>query len=135
MIVVDSNILAYYHLKSEFSEMAFSAYRRDPQWVSPVLWRSEFQNVLAGYLRKKLIQLPKAKQVMEEALELMLESEFQAQSHKVLDLISTSACSSYDCEYVALAMQFDIPLLTNDKRILSQFPGTTIGLKDFVSQN
>lgn len=133
MIIVDVNILAYYHLDSEFSEMALEAFRRDPHWIAPTLWRSEFQNILAGYLRRDLIQLPKAKIIVDEAISMMDESEFPVSAHKVLELVASSACSSYDCEYVALAKQFDIPLLTKDKRVLDQFPETAISLEDFIA--
>ena len=133
MIVVDANILAYYYLDSEFSEMALTAFRKDANWIAPVLWRSEFQNILAGYLRRKLIPLSQATAIMDEAITLLEETEFQVPSHNVLYLVSKSACSSYDCEYVALAKQFDIPLLTNDKKVLDQFPETAIGLDKFLN--
>jgi predicted nucleic acid-binding protein len=133
MIVVDANILAYYHLDSDFSGMALDAFRRDPNWIAPTLWRSEFQNILAGYLRRNLIQLPLAKILADEAIKMMGESEFPVSAYKVLELVTNSNCSSYDCEYVALARQFDIPLLTKDKRILGQFPETAIRLEDFVA--
>lgn len=133
MIVVDANTLAYYHLDSEFSEIALDAFQRDPHWIAPLLWRSEFQNILAGYIRRNLISLSKAKRIVDEALRMMEESEFQAPAHKVLELITSSTCSPYDCEYVALAKQFNIPLLTKDKRVLSQFPDTAIKLEDFIA--
>jgi predicted nucleic acid-binding protein len=133
MIVVDANILAYYHLDSDFSEMALDAFRRDPNWIAPLLWRSEFENILTGYLRRNLITLPKAAIIMDEAIAMMEETEFQVSAHRVLELVSNSTCSSYDCEYVALAKQFDISLLTKDKRILGQFPDIAIRLEDFVA--
>jgi len=133
MIVVDANILAYYHLDSDFSEMALDAFRRDPNWIAPLLWRSEFENILAGYLRRNLMTLPKATIIMEEAIAMMEETEFQVSARRVLELVSNSICSSYDCEYVALAKQFDVPLLTKDKRILTQFPDTAIRLEDFIA--
>jgi predicted nucleic acid-binding protein len=133
MIVVDVNILAYYHLDSDFSEMALDAFRRDPNWIAPLLWRSEFENILAGYLRRNLMPLPKATIIMEEAIAMMEETEFQVSARKVLELVSNSTCSSYDCEYVALAKQFDVPLLTKDKRILGQFPDIAIRLEDFIA--
>lgn len=132
MIVVDANVLAYYHLDSEFSEMALNAYRKDPSWIVPLLWRSEFQNILAGYIRRDIVPLSKAIVIMEEAIGLLEEMEFQVAARKVLELVSKSACSSYDCEYVALAKQFDIPLLTNDKKILDQFPEVAVNLEKFL---
>ena len=50
----------------------------------------------------------------------------------VLDLAARSKCSTYDCEYVALAIKLDLPLITNDKQILSEFPGIAISLERFL---
>ena len=35
-------------------------YKTDPEWLAPTLWKSEFPNVLALYLRKDTITLEKA---------------------------------------------------------------------------
>jgi predicted nucleic acid-binding protein len=53
MIVVDSNVLAYLYLPGECTEAAEALLGNDPEWAAPILWRSEFRNILAGYLRRK----------------------------------------------------------------------------------
>lgn len=52
MIVVDVNTIAYLWIPGEMTELAEKALSRDPHWVSSILWRSEFRNILAGYLRE-----------------------------------------------------------------------------------
>ena len=47
MIVVDTNIISYFYLTSEFSELAAELYQKNPNWIAPLLWRSEFENVLS----------------------------------------------------------------------------------------
>lgn len=47
-------------------------------------------------------------------------------------LAASSACSAYDCEFVALAKDLDIPLVTADKQILTQFPDVAVSLATFV---
>lgn len=42
MIVVDTNVLAYLLLPYEHSSQADVLFKCDPQWVVPILWRSEF---------------------------------------------------------------------------------------------
>jgi predicted nucleic acid-binding protein len=37
-------------------------------------------------------------------------------------LLSTSRCSAYDCEFVAVAEQLAMPLVTEDRAILAAFP-------------
>jgi len=67
MIVVDTNIISYFYLTSEFSELAEQLYIKESTWSAPILWRSEFRNVLAFYIRKELITLSDAIEIFESA--------------------------------------------------------------------
>jgi len=58
--------------------------------------------------------------------------EFSVSSLDVLKLAAQSRCSAYDCEYVALARELNVPLVTTDRQILSDFPDTSISLEEFV---
>ena len=55
MIVVDSNILAYLYLPGERTAAAEALLEHVPDWAAPILWRSEFRNILAGYMRRKTV--------------------------------------------------------------------------------
>jgi predicted nucleic acid-binding protein len=132
MIVVDTNIISYLLLPTVFSDKASKLYQSDPDWVAPVLWRSEFLNVLALYLRKKIITLAEALVVQEEAETLMMDSEFSVPSVSILSLADSSTCSAYDCEFIALAKQLSVKLVTEDKKILSEFPDVAISLAGYV---
>lgn len=52
MIVVDTNILAYLYLPNDLTANAEKLLRQEPEWAAPILWRSEFRNVLTGYLHR-----------------------------------------------------------------------------------
>ena len=54
--------------------------------------------------------------------------EFDVHSTRVLQLVSSSTCSAYDCEFVALALEQNIPLFTLDKKILQSFPDVAASL-------
>jgi predicted nucleic acid-binding protein len=122
MIVVDTNILAHFWLPSDSTELCDQLYQKDPQWVSPILWRSEFRNVVSLYLRKELIDLAEALLIMEKAELQMKDQQFQVNSVQVLHHVSESTCSSYDCEFVSLAKDLDLHLITMDKQLLWEFP-------------
>ena len=132
MIVVDTNIIGYLFLTSDRSLQAEQTLRKDPVWAAPLLWRSEFRNVLALYLRQGLLSLEDAHQIMDQALRLMRGMEYQVTSLRVLSLVASSSCSAYNCEFVALAQDLDVPLVTADRHILDQFPETSISLDAFV---
>lgn len=131
MIVADTNIISYLFLPTEFSDKASRLYKIDPEWAAPILWRSEFRNVVALYLRQKILTLPEALAIQEEAEALMLEREYTLPSVSVLSLANSSSCSAYDCEFVALAKQFSVKLVTEDKKILAEFPEIAVALKYF----
>lgn len=128
MIVVDTNIISYLFLPTEFSDAAGGLYQKDSEWAAPLLWRSEFRNVLTLYLRQKIISLAEALAIQEEAEALMANREFTVPSLSVLSLANRSACSAYDCEFVALAQQLSLKLVTADKKILSEFPEVATAL-------
>ncbi len=133
MIVVDTNVITYLYFQTEFTEQAEQLLEQEPVWASPVLWRSEFRNVLALYLRKQLIEFDKALQLQTEAESLMRENEYEIGSYDVMKLVRESRCSAYDCEFVALALSLRTMLITMDQAILRAFPNTTASLTSFLS--
>jgi predicted nucleic acid-binding protein len=132
MIVVDSNIIGYLYLNSDRSSQAERALRKDPEWAAPLLWCSEFRNVLTLYIRKRLLSLEAAQEIMDEALSLMLDREYEVVSSQVLNLAAKSTCSAYDCEFVALAQDLDVSLVTVDKHVLDQFPNIAVSLDHYL---
>ena len=132
MIVVDTNIISYLYLSSNFSAQAEKLLSVASQWSAPILWRSEFRNVLALYLRKEFLSLSETQEIMEDAMIFLQEREYEVSSHQVLELVNQSNCSSYDCEFVALAKDLGIPLITADKKILREFPEIALSMDAFL---
>ncbi len=132
MIVVDTNIIVYLYIQGEHTSAVESLVQLDCNWVAPLLWRSEFRNVLALYLRKKLVSLSQALDIMTQAEYFMADNEYQPPSEAVFNLIHQSNCSAYDCEFVSLAQQLEVPLITQDKKILTEFPEHTIQLTQYI---
>jgi predicted nucleic acid-binding protein len=133
MIVVDTNVICYLFVESAHSRDAERALIEDPGWVAPLLWRSEFRNVVAQYIRKQWLSLAEGRIIMNEALHLMDDQEYEVDSQQVLSLVAGSNCSAYDCEFVALAQQLRVVLVTVDKEILGNFPDVTVSLSTFVA--
>lgn len=128
MIVVDSNIIAYLYLPGEYTPAAEALLEEDPDWASPVLWRSEFRNILAGYLRRGGLTFDQAVDIQSEAEDLLSGAEFDSDSLNVLELVRDSDCSAYDCEFVALAKALGTKLVTLDGQILGAFPDSAVAL-------
>ena len=66
-------------------------------------------------------------------MNLMNGREYEVASFQVLNLVSSSDCSAYDCEFVALAQDLDAHLITVDKKILSEFPSIAFELGKYIS--
>jgi predicted nucleic acid-binding protein len=130
MKIVDTNVVAYMLIKGTFTEQAQTLLRKDPDWRAPQLWKSEFQNVLATYIRNKHINLAQALFLMEKAELILRDGEYRVQSRDVLELSEQSGCSACDCEYIALARDLACPLITTDKKLLKAFPKLTKHLAD-----
>jgi predicted nucleic acid-binding protein len=128
MIVVDSNVLAYLYLPGDFTVAAEALLTNDSEWTSPLLWRSEFRNILAGYMRRKSLSFEQAAALQEEAEALLAGCEYEVDSMRVLELVRDSSCSAYDCEFIALAENLDVKLVTMDKKLLKAFPGRAVAL-------
>jgi predicted nucleic acid-binding protein len=133
MIVVDTNVLAYLYLATGRSYQAERALLKDPDWVAPLLWRSEFRNALALYIRQGFLSLEVAQQIMDRVIKLMQGQEYEVSSFRVLSLVASSTCSAYDCEFVVLAQDLNVPLVTIDKQVLAQFPQVAISLDQFLA--
>ncbi|URI07560.1 type II toxin-antitoxin system VapC family toxin [Aquincola tertiaricarbonis] len=114
-------MLAYLYLPGEFTAAAEALLARDPEWAAPLLWRSEFRNILAGYLRRKTLSFEQVCAIQTEAESLMDGFEFPVDSQEVMALVNRSDCSAYDCEFVALAQRLQTSLITMDKKILKVF--------------
>ena len=128
MIVVDSNVLASLYLPGEYTAAAEALLEQDSDWAAPILWRSEFRNILAGYMRRKAITFEQAYSLQREAESLLEGSEFEVETRAVLELVRDSDCSACDCEFIALAMRLDTIMVTMDKKLLRAFPKRAIAL-------
>ena len=130
MIVADTNLIAYFFIPGEHTADARLVFLKDPDWVAPLLWKSEFRNVAATYLRRGYFNLKDALTIVNEAEQLFRGNEFSVPSDSVLKMVSESKCSAYDCEFAALAQELGVKLVTSDKVILSAFPSTAVHIRD-----
>ena len=131
MIVADTNLIVYLFITGDQTALAQKVLDKDPYWIVPPLWHSEFRNVLASYLRRGMTLL-QAKQVMQNAIQTLENRQIFPSEDEIFDLITASNCTAYDCEFVALAKQLDIYLVTADKQVLKEFPECAISLEEFV---
>ncbi len=132
MIVVDTNIICSRWFASPHSEAADKAWLKDPEWIAPLIWRSEFRNALAGALRKQIVTVEAAIEIISKAEMQFAGREFLVSSSAVMQGVVNSQCSAYDCEFVALAKEQRLVLVTAGREILREFPRAAISLEQFI---
>ncbi len=132
MIVVDTNAVVHLLLGGERTAATRRAFGKDPEWAAPLLWRSEFRSVLSMLIRRQNLALAHALDAAREAESLMAGREFTVETQTVLELAKESGCTAYDCEFVALASDLSVRLLTSDREILAAFPTLAITIERFA---
>jgi predicted nucleic acid-binding protein len=132
VIVVDANIIAYLFIPGIHTASAEKVFLKDNTWAAPVLWRSEMRSVLLGYVRQKHMDFDIALEIMEKAHALIAKKEHILPSEKVMEYALKSGCTVYDCEYVVLAHDLKMPLVTTDSQILRSFPQIAISPTEFI---
>ena len=132
MIVADTNTIAYFYLPTARTDDVVSLLHKDPHWIAPLLWRSEFRNVLALYVRKGVIELNTAIAMQAQAERQLADNEYTVNSMDVLTLASETGCSAYDCEFVSLAKSLNLKLVTGDKKLVQKFPGIAMTTEDYL---
>lgn len=134
MIVVDSNVVAYYWVNGPLTEIAQRVQTKDSEWHVPILWRSEMRSILTGYLRDGSLSAEQITRLMTSAEESFVGREHIVSSDKVFQIAGETRLSAYDCEFVALASTLGVPLVTADRAVLKAFPDRALTMQQFVQR-
>jgi predicted nucleic acid-binding protein len=133
LIVADTNLIAYFLIPGAFTPEAEGVYQRDSDWIAPALWRSELMNALTLYIRRAQLTLDASVTIMERAERLMKDSGYKINPLRILRLAEQSGCAAYDCEFVALAQELGLTMVTSDRTIIEKFKPTVVSMKSFCS--
>jgi predicted nucleic acid-binding protein len=134
VIVTDTNLIAYFAVRDANSELADAVFETDTVWAAPLLWRSELRSTLAKYMQHAGMSMEAALLALHSAEEAISGREYSVSSERILELAVQSGCTAYDCEYVALAQDLGVPLVTADRQILRVFPKTAVSLEKFAKK-
>ena len=132
MIVVDSNIVAARNLTTSLTSKAQQVEEKDPVWILPVLWRYEFQNILAGAIKAKQIKPEQALVLWEKVSEALKENEFEPAGSEVIALVAKYGITAYDAQFIAVALEMGISCVTEDRELQEKFPGVAVSMDGFL---
>jgi predicted nucleic acid-binding protein len=132
MIVGDTNLLVYLYVESEFTSQARHVHELDSDWIFPPVARSEAANVLATLTRGKRLT-PEAAVSTLERLEPRLVTGYRDVPMKaVLTLAFESGISAYDAQFIVLARQRAVFLVTEDGKLKTRFPDVAVSMEAFI---
>ena len=132
MIVVDSNIVAARNLTSSLTSEAKQVEEKDPRWIVPVLWRYEFQNILATAIRAHQISPASGLEIWQRVAAILLNNESEPSPGKVIDVVAKYGITAYDAQFISLAMEIGVPCITEDRELRKKFSGIALSMDDFL---
>lgn len=132
MIVVDTSVIAYYMIPGDHTASAVQVRDEDPDWIAPLLWVSEFRNVLSMHIRRGTVRLEQALEYALEAESMMSGRSCGVDTADVLAIASTTGCTAYDAEFVALARKAGVRLVTTDAAVLNAVPEVAVHPDNFA---
>jgi predicted nucleic acid-binding protein len=135
MIVADSNLIAYLHLPGPKADVADAVLLKDSQWWVPPLWKSEFRSILFAYMRTRGMDIATADAHWAEALDHLGSTQREPNPASVLAKAFNSNLSAYDAEFVVLAEELVVQLVTSDQQVIKAFPKFAISPEDFVRES
>jgi len=135
MIVVDVNVIAYLFIVGDKTDEARQLAVTDREWRIPFLWRHEFLNVVATYIRHGGISVDEGKALYRRANQYLAASEMSVDMERALELATAHGCSAYDAQYAALAEALRVHLVTEDKKLTTQFPAMARTMKTHILTN
>lgn len=133
MIVADTNLVAYAVISGIHSPAALQVRAKDREWIAPPLLRYELLNVVALYVRKGLLHRDEGIKAYSRGLNLVRFDPRPTDPIAVLNLCAISQGTSYDAEFVWLAMELGIPLVSGDGPLVNSFPNVAVHMTQFVT--
>ena len=122
--VVDTNVVAYYLLRTEpFAEEAARTFRLAGELLAPASWEPELANVIWQAVRAGVILRDEARRRLRLAARLGLVSvSVQGLWEGALVRALDGDHPAYDTLFVELAVRSGVPLVTFDGALLRKFP-------------
>lgn len=132
MIVADTNVVAAVVIPGAALPDALAARSRDRDWIAPRLLESELLNALSKYVVvAKTLDRDEAVKAFRRGLSLVHIPQHQIDPVDVLNVRVRSGLTSYDAEFVALAIDRNLRLVTLDAQVLNAYPGVAVSLAEF----
>ena len=134
MIVIDANILIYALIECDNSRLIPQVREKDADWRTTGLCLHETLNVLATYQRRGVLTLEQCRELLGNASRFISVAQCDVDMEASLVAAAKYGITGYDAQYVALAQNFSVPLITEDRKLRQAVPGVGISMQEFIEQ-
>jgi len=135
-LVIDTNIIAYYILKTEpYYKDVSKLFSKRIDFIAPESWKAEFVNVIWLAIRNKNIALDDGIKRLMYADGLIKESyPISTLWSRALILAEEKNHSPYDTLFIALAEKEKTKIVTIDKKLINKFPQIAVSPKKLLKK-
>ncbi|MDD5266680.1 MAG: type II toxin-antitoxin system VapC family toxin [Methylococcales bacterium] len=134
MIVIDANILIYALIECDNSRMIPQLREKDTDWRTAGLCLHEILNVLTTYQRRGLLTLEQCRELLKSANRFISVAQCEVDMEASLSVAAKYGITGYDAQYVALALNLAVPLITEDRKLRQAAPEVAISMQEFIEK-
>jgi predicted nucleic acid-binding protein len=133
VILVDTNVAVSLWIENDWTPAARRLFAMDPDWRTEILALIELSNVMATYVRTKLLTPARAQERLEEAQLLLSPGLVEIGHPTALATALKFGVSAYDGRFLAAARELDVKLVTEDPRLRRAAPALTRSIEQALS--
>jgi len=135
-IVIDASMAAGWTLDDEKTEVGDKILDevKNRYLITPSLFWYEYRSILVNNQKRGRIPKDKVSMLLKEVRALEIEEYSLDDDQAVITLAFQHNLSAYDAAYLALAIQEDAVLATNDKKLASAALAANIDLRTALNE-
>jgi predicted nucleic acid-binding protein len=122
MIVVDASVVAYLFIEGELTDVVRELYRVDAEWVTPPILNHEILSILAAVGTEEQSS-HSVEVIWRDVRALLAARQHVPDPVNSLRLAVEFGISGFDAQYLSLAQQLNLPLITGDARLIEAMRG------------
>jgi predicted nucleic acid-binding protein len=137
LFVVDASVAVKWILPEEHSDAARELLAGEHELIAPPLISTEIAHVLLKSVRRKELTRARAANALAQIERWLQTLEFEGAWGRLFSLAERCQISAYDANYVALALELDVRLITADQRLVRALgvvlPRVAVWIADLAS--
>ena len=130
MIVADTNLLVYLLIDGPLPSRFVPTIEFGPSLRCCV---TNYCTCFRDTLNAAKLARDEAIRHYKRAMSMVDVSGWHPDPMTILNMAERSKCSTYDLEYVWLAQELNVPLVTADNDVLKAYPDVAVGIKPYTT--